>query len=156
MVDNSYSMVRWGAKETGLIVYKNEGWRLLSSVMLHGGIFHMIPNGAIQVNLKEMMCTVCVCLFMRCATTQYPCSIVMVKQLRVGGYLNLVYGTPKWFFIYFVSGIFGEMMRFVFFSLLNYSAVAVELSLKNTEYQFLEFYFLQNSLFLSAPLHNFI
>jgi hypothetical protein len=29
----------------------------------------------------------------------------------VGGYLNLVYGTPKWFFIYFVSGIFGEMMR---------------------------------------------
>lgn len=42
-------MVRFGAKEAGLIVYKNEWWRLLSSVMLHGGIFHMIPNGAIQV-----------------------------------------------------------------------------------------------------------
>lgn len=42
-------MVRFGAKEAGMIVYKNQWWRLLSSVMLHGGIFHMIPNGAIQV-----------------------------------------------------------------------------------------------------------
>ena len=43
-------MVRFGAKEAGLIVYKNEWWRLLSAVMLHGGIFHIIPNGAIQVS----------------------------------------------------------------------------------------------------------
>lgn len=47
-----YSMVRFGAKETGMIVYKNQWWRLLSSIMLHGGIFHMIPNGAIQVSNK--------------------------------------------------------------------------------------------------------
>lgn len=33
------------------------------------------------------------------------------QQLRVGGYLNLVYGTPKWLFIYLASGIFGAMMR---------------------------------------------
>lgn len=76
------TMVRFGAKEAGLIVWKNEWWRLLSSIMLHGGIFHIIPNGAIQ--------------------------------LRVGGYLNMIYGTPKWFFIYFISGIFGEMMSCIF------------------------------------------
>lgn len=45
-------MVRFGAKETGMIVYKNQWWRLLSSTMLHGGIFHMIPNGAIQVYIR--------------------------------------------------------------------------------------------------------
>eukprot|EP01032_Pedospumella_encystans_P021264 gene21264-24131_t len=77
-----YSMVRFGAKEAGLIVYKNEWWRLLSSIMLHGGILHIIPNGAIQ--------------------------------LRVGGYLNMIYGTPKWLFIYLISGIFGEMMSCIF------------------------------------------
>ena len=66
-----YSMVRYGAKEAALIKYKGEWWRLLSSTMLHAGVWHLIPNVAIQ--------------------------------LRVGGYLNLVYGTPKWMWIYFVS-----------------------------------------------------
>mmetsp|Transcript_5243 Transcript_5243/g.8493 ORF Transcript_5243/g.8493 Transcript_5243/m.8493 type:complete len:441 (+) Transcript_5243:39-1361(+) len=76
------TMVLFGAKEAGLIVLKDEWWRLLSSVMLHGGIFHIIPNGAIQ--------------------------------LRIGGYLNIIYGTWKWFFIYFMSGIFGAMMSCCF------------------------------------------
>jgi membrane associated rhomboid family serine protease len=35
-------------------------------------------------------------------------------QLRIGGYLNRVYGTPKWLFIYFISGIFGNMMSCIF------------------------------------------
>jgi membrane associated rhomboid family serine protease len=35
-------------------------------------------------------------------------------QLRVGGYLNLVFGTPKWMLIYFVSGFFGNMMSCIF------------------------------------------
>eukprot|EP00981_Chlorochromonas_danica_P002661 scaffold521_cov177-Ochromonas_danica.AAC.15 len=77
-----YSMVRFGAKEAGLIVVKNEWWRLISCIMLHAGIFHLLPNVAIQ--------------------------------LRVGGYLNLVYGTPKWLFIYLASGIFGAMMSCIF------------------------------------------
>lgn len=76
------SMVRYGAKEAALIVYDDQWWRLFSSTMLHAGIFHLIPNVAIQ--------------------------------LRIGGYLNLIYGTPKWFFIYLVSGIFGEMLSCIF------------------------------------------
>ena len=32
-------------------------------------------------------------------------------QLRVGGYLNLVYGSGKWLTIYLLSGIFGELVR---------------------------------------------
>ena len=31
-------------------------------------------------------------------------------QLRVGGYLNLVYGNTKWLTIYIFSGIFGELL----------------------------------------------
>jgi membrane associated rhomboid family serine protease len=31
-------------------------------------------------------------------------------QLRVGGYLNLVYGSGKWLTIYLLSGIFGELV----------------------------------------------
>jgi rhomboid protease GluP len=33
-------------------------------------------------------------------------------QLWVGGYLNLVYGSWKWFWIYLVSGVFGVMTRY--------------------------------------------
>jgi len=61
-------MVRFGAKEAGLIVWKNEWWRLLSSIMLHGGILHIIPNGAIQVinpffiNMMDNFTSFCVCL----------------------------------------------------------------------------------------------
>jgi hypothetical protein len=29
----------------------------------------------------------------------------------VGGYLNRVFGTLPWLFIYFASGIFGNMLR---------------------------------------------
>ena len=46
---NRYTLVRYGAKETALIILENEWWRLLASIMLHGGIWHIIPNVAIQV-----------------------------------------------------------------------------------------------------------
>lgn len=45
----TYTMVRFGAKESGLIVIKDEWWRLLSATMLHAGIWHYVPNAAIQV-----------------------------------------------------------------------------------------------------------
>eukprot|EP01041_Mallomonas_annulata_P007243 gene7243-14777_t len=35
-------------------------------------------------------------------------------QMRVGGYLNLVFGTPTWLIIYFASGIFGNMWSCIF------------------------------------------
>ena len=35
-------------------------------------------------------------------------------QLRVGGYLNRVYGTWKWMVIYFTSGVFGNMCSCIF------------------------------------------
>ena len=37
----------------------------------------------------------------------------VIIQIRVGGYLNCVYGTFKWAWIYFISGIFGNMFRLV-------------------------------------------
>lgn len=77
-----YIMVRFGAKESALMIYKNEWYRLLAPIMLHAGIFHLLPNIAIQ--------------------------------LRVGGYLNLVYGTPKWLWIYFISGIYGVVLSCLF------------------------------------------
>ncbi len=51
-----YSMVRYGAKEAALIVYKKEWWRLLSSTMLHAGVWHLIPNVAIQVSECMSVC----------------------------------------------------------------------------------------------------
>ncbi len=35
-------------------------------------------------------------------------------QLRVGGYLEVVFGAPRWLFIYFSSGIYGNMLSCVF------------------------------------------
>jgi membrane associated rhomboid family serine protease len=35
-------------------------------------------------------------------------------QLRVGGYLELVFGRPSWVFIYFSSGIYGNMLSCIF------------------------------------------
>jgi hypothetical protein len=43
------TLVRFGAKEAGLIVYKRQWWRLITSIMLHGGILHIVPNVIIQV-----------------------------------------------------------------------------------------------------------
>jgi membrane associated rhomboid family serine protease len=77
-----YIMVRFGAKDAALIIYKNEWYRLFSPIFLHAGIFHLLPNVAIQ--------------------------------LRIGGYLNIIYGTPKWLIIYFLSGIFGSILSCLF------------------------------------------
>jgi membrane associated rhomboid family serine protease len=68
------TLVRYGAKYAGLIVYERQWWRLISPIAVHAGIIHLISN--------------------------------VVIQLRVGGYLNLVYGTWKWFTIYLLSGIY--------------------------------------------------
>lgn len=76
------TMVQYGAKQGGLIVYYNEWWRLFTSVMLHAGILHIIPNVAIQ--------------------------------MRVGGYLELCFGTLRWAIIYIVSGIYGEVVSCIF------------------------------------------
>lgn len=35
-------------------------------------------------------------------------------QLRVGGYLNRIYGTGKWMLIYMISGIYGNMLSCIF------------------------------------------
>lgn len=45
-----YTMVRFGAKETGLIVLRKQWWRIISPTMLHAGILHIAPNVLIQVH----------------------------------------------------------------------------------------------------------
>lgn len=76
------TLVRYGAKEAAMMKYDDQWWRLLTPIMLHAGVMHMLTNGCIQ--------------------------------LRVGGYLNLLFGTPKWFFIYFAAGVYGTMASVVF------------------------------------------
>jgi membrane associated rhomboid family serine protease len=49
-----YSMVRFGAKESALIIKKDEWWRIISPTMLHAGIIHIVPNVAIQVSVCSM------------------------------------------------------------------------------------------------------
>ena len=41
--------VRFGAKEAGLIVEHHQWWRLVSAVMLHAGLLHILSNVFIQV-----------------------------------------------------------------------------------------------------------
>ena len=76
------TLVRFGAKEAALMLYKREWWRLLSPIMLHAGIFHLLSNVFIQI--------------------------------RIGAYLNIVYGNLKWLIIYLLAGIFGNMMSLCF------------------------------------------
>lgn len=46
---SAYTMVLFGAKQGALIVYRKEVWRLLTPVMLHAGLLHLISNVAIQL-----------------------------------------------------------------------------------------------------------
>lgn len=71
------TMVRFGAKDTSLILYKQQWWRLFSPIFLHAGVIHILSN--------------------------------VLIQLRVGGYLNLVFGNANWCWIYLVSGLFGNV-----------------------------------------------
>lgn len=77
------TLVRFGAKEAALMIYKDQWWRLISAIMLHGGIWHILSN--------------------------------VLIQMRVGGYLNILFGTPQWLWIYFYSGAFGYMCSCIFF-----------------------------------------
>lgn len=71
------TMVRFGAKDTSLILYRQQWWRLFSPIFLHAGVIHILSN--------------------------------VLIQLRVGGYLNLVFGNANWCWIYLVSGLFGNV-----------------------------------------------
>jgi rhomboid protease GluP len=94
------TMVVYGAKEAALIVYEKEWWRLLSTIMLHAGIYHIIPNVLIQVYLIHG--TLLIFSF---------AEFFLLVQARVGGYLNAIYGTRKFLLIYFASGVFGALQR---------------------------------------------
>ena len=37
-----------------------------------------------------------------------------IVQLRVGAYLNVIYGTPRWLTIYILSGVFGNMCSCIY------------------------------------------
>ncbi len=40
----------WGGKNAYLILYDNEYWRLVSPIMLHAGVFHLICNIGVQLD----------------------------------------------------------------------------------------------------------
>ena len=40
----------WGGKNAYFILYENEWWRLISPIMLHAGVFHLICNVAVQLD----------------------------------------------------------------------------------------------------------
>lgn len=75
-------LVRFGAKQAGIMLYHKQWWRSLSAIFLHAGILHLLPN--------------------------------VLIQLRVGGYLNIIFGTPQWLWIYFSSGVFGYLCSCIF------------------------------------------
>ncbi len=75
-------LIEWGAKESSLIVYRSQWWRMFSPIIMHAGIVHLLSN--------------------------------MIIQLRVGGYLNIVYGNVRWATIYLLSGVFGNLCSCMF------------------------------------------
>jgi membrane associated rhomboid family serine protease len=76
------ALVKWGAKDAALIIYRHQWWRLFTPIILHAGVIHLLSN--------------------------------VLIQLRIGGYLNLVFGSARWVWIYFISGVFGNMCSCLF------------------------------------------
>jgi membrane associated rhomboid family serine protease len=79
---SSLTLIKWGAKSTVLILYRNQWWRLFTPIMLHGGVIHLLSNTLIQ--------------------------------LRVGGYLNIIFNNYIFFLIYLLSGVFGNICSCIF------------------------------------------
>lgn len=76
------TLIRFGAKDAALIIYKGEWWRLFTPILLHGSVLHLAGN--------------------------------VLIQLRIGGYLELVFTTPKWIAVYLSSGVFGNICSCLF------------------------------------------
>lgn len=76
------TLIRFGAKDAALIIYKGEWWRLFTPMLLHGSVLHLLGN--------------------------------VLIQLRIGGYLELVFTTPKWIAVYLSSGVFGNICSCLF------------------------------------------
>ena len=76
------ALVEWGAKDTALIVYRGDWWRILTPIMMHAGVLHLLSNALIQ--------------------------------LRVGGYLNIVFGNMTFCLVYLLSGVFGNICSCIF------------------------------------------
>lgn len=66
-----YSMVRFGAKESALIVKRKEWWRIITPTMLHAGIIHIVPNIAIQVSFTHTLLICCLNAFIWCFHFSY-------------------------------------------------------------------------------------
>jgi len=75
---SAYTLVKYGAKQYGYILLKEQWWRLVSPIFLHAGVIHIFSNVYIQ--------------------------------WRVGSYLYLLWGSVPWLLIYFLSGVYGNIL----------------------------------------------
>ncbi len=49
MGPSGVTLVKYGAKDAGLITKEGQWWRLITPIFLHAGIFHILSNVIIQV-----------------------------------------------------------------------------------------------------------
>jgi len=59
---SSLTLVEWGAKDAALIVYRGQWWRLISPIIMHAGVIHLLSNALIQLRVGAYKCVLsCVC-----------------------------------------------------------------------------------------------
>jgi len=79
---HAHTLDMMGAKNAAKVLYRDEWWRLLSTLLLHGGLVHFSLNALIQ--------------------------------LRMGLWLEVLWGHGVWSMIYFSSGAYSSLVSCVF------------------------------------------
>lgn len=97
-------LIQFGAKDADLIIENEEYWRLLSAIMLHAGVYHLIGNIALQILISGHLehtwgVIIYFAIYFSCGVVGYMFSCCFLyNAVSVGSSGSIMGLLASWFF----------------------------------------------------------